>query len=466
MRINLPKRLVISGGKPICGTIEISGAKNAVLGLMAGTVLTDKLVTLRNVPFITDVVDMVEMLKELGAEVNYQPKKRILEVQVRKIITNEIPKESAKKIRASYYLWGALLSRFSITKEFNSLVVPIPGGCKWGKKGRGHDFHEELLKLNLGVSIKYTDDSEMIFTLPKQQNSSLNPLVYTTPRPSHGATMHWLLSTVGANNAMMYGASQEPEILDLMDMLSIMSEGKAKYIGHEETGLIKHKTNGKNELLGGVDYTIMPDRLEAGAYAMLAVATRGRITLKGIDTFTMRPFLKQLRNILPDGVLTTPEGDTLHIAANDLDFNKMPPQVMLMSAFPGMETDLHQIWASVLSRANGVSYIVDPVWFSRTVHVPELQKMGVKITSKVATHQISATEKRDVAMIEIEGDPSENFNGATMAGHDLRGTVGCIMMACSVKGESIIEPPTFALRGHPNLVENLKNLGVDVREEN
>ncbi len=466
MKINLPKRLIINGGKPICGTVEISGAKNAVLGLMAGTVLTDKLVTLRNVPFITDVIDMVEMLKELGAEVNYQPRKKILEVQARKIITNKIPKESAKKIRASYYLWGALLSRFSITKEFNSLVVPIPGGCKWGKKGRGHDFHEELLKLNLGVSISYNDDLEMIFTLPEKPNVSLNPLVYTTPRPSHGATMHWLLSTVGANNAMMYGASQEPEMLDLMDVLSIMSEGKAKYIGHEETGVIKQQLSKKNELFSGVDYTIMPDRLEASAYAMLAVATRGRITLKGIDTFTMRPFLKQLRNILPDGVLTTPEGDTLHIASNDLDFSKMPPQIMLMSAFPGMETDLHQTWASVLARANGKSYIVDPTWSTRTVHVAELQKMGVKINSKVETHKISATEERDFAIIEIDGDPNENFNGAKITGHDLRGTVGCIMMACSVKGESIIEPPAFALRGQPNLIENLRNLGVDIKEEN
>ncbi|MBN2779840.1 MAG: hypothetical protein JXQ74_02105 [Alphaproteobacteria bacterium] len=464
MTIKLPEKLIINGGKPVSGVVEISGAKNAVLGLMAATVLTDELVTLRNVPHITDVIDMCDMLRELGAEVAYQPEERILEVHAHKIKTNRIPRETAKKIRASYYLWGALLARFSITKEFDSLIVPVPGGCKWGKKGRGHDFHEELLKLNLGVSIEYTGDLDMVFKLPKEMPCSDHPRVYTTPRPSHGATMHWLLSTVGSHNAMMYGASQEPEIFDLMDMLSMMAYGQACFIGQGETGLIKRQGACPVGLLGGVDYIIMPDRLEAAAYAMLAVATRGRITLKGIDTYTMSPFLTQLRDVLPDGVLTTVEGDTLHIAANDLDFKHMQPQTMLMSPFPGMETDLHQIWAAVLARANGKSYIVDPVWSTRTVHVPGLQKMGVKIEAQEETYQVSATEKRDVAIIEIEGDPSENFHGATVNGPDLRGTMGLIVMACSVKGESVIDPPAFALRGHPNLIANLKRLGVDVKE--
>ncbi|MBN2676269.1 MAG: hypothetical protein JXR30_03395 [Alphaproteobacteria bacterium] len=462
--IKLPEKIIINGGKPISGTVEISGAKNAVLGLMAAVVLTDEEVVLRNMPHITDVLDMIEMLKSFGVQVDYNAKERVFKARAEKIITNKMSKELAKKIRASYYLWGALLSRFSITKEFDTLYVPIPGGCDFGKKGRGHDFHEELLKLNLGVSIEYTDNLEMKFVLPKTQSQSTKPLVYTTPRPSHGATMHWLLSTIGAQNAMMYGASQEPEILDLMDMLTMMAEGQAQYSGHGETGLVKCQCNCQVGLFSGVDYIIMPDRLEAAAYAMLAVATKGRVTLKGIDTSIMRPFLSQLRNILPDGVLTTEEGDTLHIAANEIDFKYVAPQTMLMSAFPGMETDLQQIWTTILARANGRSFIVDPVWSGRVTHVPEFQKMGVQIKSSVDTYQISATEKRDVAVIEIQGDPLENFKPAIVQGPDLRGTMGLIVMACSVKGESIIDPPTYALRGHPNLIKNLKDLGVDIKE--
>ena len=184
----IPELLSIRGGNPVYGSVNISGAKNAILGLMAAAVLTDEPVIINNVPYISDVLEMGHIMKELGVDVRYAPQKRILYLHARKITSNVIS-EKAVHFRASYYLWGSLLARFVHTGEFDSLKVLMPGGCSFGGKRRT-DFHEQLIKSVFNAEISeepYNSRHYLCFSLPKNKVLGGNP-VYATFKASHGAT--------------------------------------------------------------------------------------------------------------------------------------------------------------------------------------------------------------------------------------------------------------------------------------
>ena len=449
----IPELLSIRGGNPVYGSVNISGAKNAILGLMAASLLTDEPVTINNVPYISDVLEMGHIMKELGVDVRYAPQKRILYLHARKITSNVIS-EKAVHFRASYYLWGSLLARFVHTDEFDSLKVLMPGGCSFGGKRRT-DFHEQLIKSVFNAEISeepYNSRHYLCFSLPKNKVLGGNP-VYATFKASHGATYHWMLSVAGASEIkMMYNSSMEPEISNLMMMLQQMGLGLS---GNERTGLIY---DGKNRgLLHGGTFYAIPDRMEAATYALLAVGTKGEIQIENINFDNCRPWFSQLYNMFESGVYYSPDKTQLNLNfRNRSDFSGV---IMQMSPFPGMETDLQQIWTPILGQASSESFIADLIWPGRIAHLEQMHKFGLQTEAEQREVKVSQEMSDKVLLVKIK--PSQ-YKAADVEGMDLRGTMGLIIMAAMTEGKSKITTPSYALRGYPNLIKNLQDLGVNI----
>lgn len=454
-RFFIPKKLVINGGNPVAGSVDISGAKNSILGLMCASLLTNEPVILHNVPNISDVLELGRILIELGVDVRYNFRQKILYLHAAKI-TNNIVSQKASHIRASYYLWGSLLARFRYTKEFDSLKVYVPGGCSFGGK-RPTDFHEDLIRSVLGASIEEENSDKgnyLIFTLPHKNPETVRP-IYTTLRVSHGATFHWLLAVAGAQDAkMIYNASLEPEVSNLVNMLQQMGLGLS---GNESTGIIY---DGKNKsLLSGGNFYVIPDRIEAATYALLALGTKGEIQLNGINFEHCRPWFSQLNKMFKSGIFYSPDRTQLSFNfRNRPDFDGI---LMQMTPFPGAETDIQQIWTPVLGLAQTDSLITDAIWPGRDGHLKEMRKFGLNCDSEkidIVTSQVIAN--KEALLVKIY--PSK-YHSADVEGMDLRGTAGLIITAAIADGKSTIETPSYALRGYPNLVHNLQNIGIDIQ---
>lgn len=451
----IPDSLTINGGNPAQGYVKISGAKNAILGLMAASVLTDEQVILNNVPNISDVLEMGHIMQDIGVDVSFNPKERQLRLHAQKICKNVISHQAAN-FRASYYLWGSLLARFKRTGEYNSLQVCLPGGCSFGGK-RPTDFHEELIKNIFGahVSVETKENekySYLSFTLPSSEPDDLCP-VYTTSKPSHGATFHWLLSVAGSNQLkMMYNASLEPEVSNLMAMLQNMGLG---LLGNERTGIIY---DGKNKsLLKGGEFSVIPDRLEAATYALLTLSTKGEAQLDGINFEHCSPWLGQLTRMFDKGIYFSPDLTKLNLDfRNRKDFDGF---IMQISPFPGFETDLQQIWTPILAQAKTASVISDMIWPGRCAHLSELANFGLEFDY----HQFDVVSGQQASAknLYINIHPSQLHAGEAK-GTDLRGTMSVILMAATTSGCSKIYEPSFALRGYPNLLENMKSLGINI----
>lgn len=454
-RFFIPEKLIINGGKPVAGSVDISGAKNSILGLMCASLLTDKPVILHNVPNISDVLELGQILIELGVDVRYNFRQKILYLHAAKI-SNNVVSQKASHIRASYYLWGSLLARFRYTKEFDSLKVYIPGGCSFGGK-RPTDFHEDLIRSVLGASIEEENTDKgnyLIFTLPKKSPETVRP-IYTTLRVSHGATFHWLLAVAGAQDVkMIYNASLEPEVSNLIDMLQQMGLGLT---GSESTGIIY---DGKNKsLLRGGSFYVIPDRIEAATYALLALGTKGEIQINGINFEHCRPWFSQLNKMFSSGIFYSP--DRTQLSFNFCNRPKFNGVIMQMTPFPGAETDIQQIWTPILGLAENDSMITDAIWPGRDGHLKEMRKFGLRCENEkidIVTSQVIANKEALIVKIH----PSK-YHGADVSGMDLRGTIGLILTAAVAEGKSTIKTPSYALRGYPNLVHNLQNIGIDIQ---
>jgi UDP-N-acetylglucosamine 1-carboxyvinyltransferase len=450
----IPNYLIINGGKPAFGHIRISGAKNEVMGAMAAAILTDQPVELRNVPYISDVIDLANIMISLGVEIEYLPNERIMRLRAKTITGNVFPDE-ALKIRTSYYLWGPLLARFKITKEFDSLQVHTPGGCKFGANGRSADFTFNLMQNIFNIETERISDTKYKFTLPKEENSTDKHPVYATKLISHGTTFNWLLSTALMPSVkFIYNAAQEPEVPHLLAMLNKMG---AAFRGTRTTA-IASMGHASGKLLNGGSFEIMPDRMEAGSYALLALATRGKITLSGIDPKSFRPWLNSLKEIA--GAKVVVENNVLNL---DFTKAKLQGEKFIMSPFPGKETDLQQIWTAALTTADSESLIVDPIYPTRGGHVAEMEKFNASIDFRQVEIEnfivMAGLDKPLASVAKIQ--PSE-IKPAIASGMDLRGTFGLIVLAAAAKGQSRIETPSYAFRGYPNLIENLKAIGIDV----
>ena len=320
------KKFVIHGGRPLYGKIEISGAKNAAVGIIPAALLVDGVCRIENSPQISDVTLMLRMLQELGAKVK-TVNRTTVDVDCSHIVNRQVPYESGRKIRASYYLIGALLGRFG------SAEVPLTGGCDFG--GRPIDQHIKGTQIYLDVV-------------------------------TVGATMNIMLAaTLADGMTIIENAAKEPHIVDLANFLNSMG---ADIMG---AGTDVIKIRGVDKLRGG-EYSIIPDQIEAGTYMAAVAAAGGEVRINNIIPKHMECITAKLVEM---GVEVEEDGDSLivcrHGPLQRTNVKTMP--------YPGFPTDMQPQIAAVLCLAEGTSVLTEGVWDNRYRYTNEFRRMGAKI---------------------------------------------------------------------------------------
>ena len=414
-------KLVITGGNKLSGEITVSGAKNAVLKQMAASLLYPGSVCIKNVPNLTDVYSMLEVLEFLGAKVKF--KNNTLEIDSSDISGSFAPHELVNKLRASFIVFGPLLGRFKEAK------VSLPGGCQIG--ARRLDLHEKGLKA-LGVEVRL-DQGYMIATAPKLTGSRIY-----LDLPSNGATENIMLASVLAEGeTVIENAACDPEIVDLANFLVSMG---AKIQG---AGTHQIAINGvKQKDLHSTEYTAISDRLEAGTYLTASISTGGEITLKNIDHEHIQATLSKLQEA--GVIIETPDSKTLHCKVTKKRLNAVN---ISTGWYPGFPTDMQALITIPLTIANGTSTLKENIYEERFAHVNELVRMGadIKVSNNVAV--VNGVEK---------------LSGTKVRGQDLRGAAALVIAGLIAEGKTEVTGLDHIDRGYENMDQKLKSLGADV----
>lgn len=413
-------KLKIEGTKYLEGTIEISGSKNATLPLMVCSLLSEEAIVLDNIPNISDVKIMSDLLKEAGVEVLYflDKKKMILK---RKEIKTELKKESIHKIRASYYLMGAFVAN---RLNFN---MNYPGGCSFSK--RPIDYHIDAFK-KAGYKIIEKDD-DIYFIAKKKYNKNL---IINLEQKSVGTTINILLfSVLKKGKTVIKNASLEPEVMQVIFLLRKMGA----YIISNDASQIEIIGVKK---LNGATIRVIPDRIEAGSFMLLAAAVdKSDVYIKNIYVSHLTEVIKTIRKL---GVNVETSKGVIHIKKEKkLNFiNK------IISTYPAFPTDLQQILSVTCLKGDAPSIIIDTVYPKRISHIEEIKKAGG--LARVVDDKIYVT-------------PSKT-NGSDFDSHDLRCGFSCIVLASISNGVSTIDNIEIVLRGYENIVSKLKSLNLDI----
>lgn len=412
-------RFVIKGGNKLFGEVNISGAKNAVVAIIPAVILSDGVCRLENVPNISDVTIIARILQEMGAEVK-RVDKSTLDIDCRAITDPVASYELVRHMRASYYLLGALLGRFSKAN------VALPGGCNFGE--RPIDQH---LKGFSAMGAEYSVADGMV-SVKAEHLKGAN--IYLD-MVSVGATMNIMLAAVKAKGVtVIENAAREPHIVDLANFLNSMGAN----IRGAGTDTIKIKGV---EYLSGTTYSIIPDQIEAGTYMVAAAATGGNVVIKSVTPKHLESITAKLREM---GVTIVEYDDSVRVIS-DGKIEKCNVKTM---PHPGFPTDMQPQITALLTLAKGTSIITESVWDNRFRYVQELRRMGA---------QISVEGK--VAIVEGNGE----LKAAPLKATDLRAGAAMVIAALAAKGTSYIDEIGFIQRGYENIVEKLKAIGADIQ---
>lgn len=410
--------IYIKGGRPLVGRVATSGSKNSTLAIMAASVLCDGVVTLHNIPRIGDTLTMVELLNGLGAVTRFIDRNSVT-IDARSIHCLEAPYELVRKMRASFNVLGPLLARFGFAR------VPVPGGCDIG--ARPVNFHLDGLR-RLGAQLHVEHG------VYSAEASKLKGATLYFDFQSAGATQHLMTTAcLAAGTTHIENCATEPEVVDLAQFLNSLG---AQVEGAGTTRLTIH---GVERLTGG-EYTVIPDRLEAGTFAIGAAVTGGSIVIENAVTDHMRPVLSKLEEA---GVYLSEEADGLHVKGQGrpkaVDIKTMP--------HPAFPTDMQQPVAAMLSIADGTSVITENVYESRFRYVNELNRMGADIRVQGRSAVITGVER---------------LTGAPVAATDLRAGAALVLAGMSAEGETEISGAEHICRGYDDLVGKLKAMGAEV----
>ncbi len=421
-------RLVITGGAKLQGTISIGGSKNACLPIIASALLCPETLHLKNIPALSDVGSMVELLLHLGCSVAEDKKE--LKLQTDTLVTEDAPYDLVRKMRASVLVLGPLLSRFGKAR------ISLPGGCAIG--ARPIDLHLKGLKL-LGAEITL----EQGYVSASVPNGRLVGADIDLGFPSVGATQNLMMAAVLAEGiTRIYQSAREPEIAQLADCLNAMGADV------RNAGEVMIEIHGTTSL-HGAEYSIEADRIQGGSYAMMVAATKGEAYLRGMKL----AHLGQAQGVLANaGVQMRQDDHGLHVHADTLH-----PVDVVTAPYPGFPTDLQAQLMALLCLADGRSSITEKIFENRFMHVPELQRMGADI-------QLIS----DSAV--INGLPSSErarLSGAEVMATDLRASFCLIMLGLVAEGVTTLQRLYHLDRGYENLTKNLRDLGADVvRKQN
>ncbi len=412
-------KYVIRGGQPLTGTVDISGAKNAVVAILPATVLANGVCRIENIPNIADVATALEILASLGATVR-RIDRHTVEIDSRTIVTQTVPHDLAKKMRASYYFIGALLGRFG------KASVPMPGGCYFGV--RPIDQHLKGFSC-LGAKVMPMKNGMIDAHADQLQGSS----VYLD-MVSVGATVNIMLAAVCANGTtVIENAAKEPHIVDLANFLNSMGAD----IRGAGTDVIK--IYGVDRLYG-TTYSIIPDQIEAGTYMAAAVATGGDVIVRNVIPKHLESITAKLQEM---GAEIEEFDEDIRVSAsgrlNHCNVKTMP--------HPGFPTDMQPQIAVLLSLAEGTSIINEGVWENRFRYVDELRRMGADI-------------QVDGKLAVVQGIPQ--LTAAPVKAMDLRAGAAMVIAALAAKGVTEIEEIQYIERGYEDIVEKLQGLGADI----
>ena len=415
------KKFVIHGGRPLYGKIEISGAKNAAVGIIPAALLVDGVCRIENIPQISDVTLMLRMLQELGAKVK-TVNRTTVDVDCSHIVNRQVPYESGRKIRASYYLIGALLGRFG------SAEVPLPGGCDFG--GRPIDQHIKGMAA-MGAEV----DVRNGYVCAKADGGRLKGTQIYLDVVTVGATMNIMLAaTLADGMTIIENAAKEPHIVDLANFLNSMG---ADIMG---AGTDVIKIRGVDKLRGG-EYSIIPDQIEAGTYMAAVAAAGGEVRINNIIPKHMECITAKLVEM---GVEVEEHEDTLLVRRT----GKLQKTNVKTMPYPGFPTDMQPQMTTVLSLAEGTSLVTESVWSSRYRYVDELKRMGAHIQVDDKTAVVEGVEK---------------LTGAPIQAYDLRAGAAMVIAALAAQGESEISNVQYIERGYEDIIGKLRALGADIR---
>tara|TARA_B100001013_G_scaffold326470_1_gene239074 strand:- start:542 stop:1816 length:1275 start_codon:yes stop_codon:yes gene_type:complete len=419
------EKISIKGGKPLFGKIQISGSKNSSLPILASCLLTDKKLSIRGIPKLTDTFFFLELLSSLGVNItniNKFSRSQKLILDAKNISNNKAPYDLVKKMRASILVLGPLLARTG------QASVSLPGGCAIGT--RPVDIHlKSLEKLGAIISIK---DGYINARAPEGLQG--NKIVF--PKISVGATINILMASVLSKGITeIVNPAKEPEIIDLGNCLISM--------GAKIDGLGTNKINVQGiPSLKGSNYQVMSDRIETGTYALATAITGGELELIGAKKKFLNSFLNVLESI---GVKYSVTKTSIIFKRNS---NILYPVEIGTEPYPGFPTDLQAQLMAVMSISNGVSFITENIFENRFMHVPELIRMGAKIKLK-----------GNLAIVE----GVKKLKGAEVMATDLRASVSLILAGLAAEGETDIGRVYHIDRGYQNIVQNLRQCGATIQ---
>lgn len=415
-------RFFIEGGKRLSGEVNISGAKNSALPIIAATLLTDKEVTLKNIPDVFDVQTMIELVKHLGARVAFR--RNTLTIHTPRIKRLEAPYDIVTRMRASYYVLGALIAR-----EKRAMVA-MPGGCAIGP--RPIDLHIKGFNA-LGTKIDIADgyinaDARGL----RGQNVDLQGPKGT----SVGATINIMLAASGARGKTVISpAAAEPEVVDVADFLRTLGVKIEGQGSHEIT------INGCEHFNRGVEYRIIPDRIEAGTFAVAAAITRGNILIKKAYPEHMTSVLEKLRGI-GTAVRETGEG----ISINGRGQGRATD--VFVAPYPGFPTDMQAQFMALLSTIPGTSTIKESIFENRFMQAVELMRMGADITIEGDTAVIKGVKR---------------LSGAQLMASDLRASSALVLAGLAAEGTTVVRRIYHLDRGYEKFEVKLRRLGARIR---
>lgn len=414
------RKIVINGGKPLQGDVAVSGAKNSVVALIPAVILADDVVILDGVPAISDVDSLVEIMEIMGARIKRYDD--TLEIDPRGVKNIPMPYGKINSLRASYYFYGSLLGRFA------EATVGLPGGCDLGP--RPIDLHLKAFEA-MGAKVSYEGESMHLAT---ENSEPIHGTHIYFDTVTVGATINTMLAAVKAQGrTVIENAAREPEIIDVATLLNNMG-ARVRGAG---TDVI---TIDGVDRLNGTRHQVIPDRIEAGSYIALAAAVGSGVRITNVLYEHLESFIAKLEEM---GVRMTVEEDSIFVEKQD----KLKAVSIKTSPYPGFATDLQQPLTPLLLKAEGRGTIFDTIYEKRVNHVPELARMGAKIS---------------VVGDQVVYDGPNQLTGAEVRATDLRAGAALVTAGLMAKGRTEISNIEFILRGYSNIIEKLRALGADI----
>ena len=414
----MPK-IKIEGGHKLSGTVTISGAKNSVVALIPAAILCDETVTISNVPDITDVDDLENILVHLNAKINRTKGK--VEINSSDIINTEINEGLSKKLRASYYFMGALLGKF------NKVDMYFPGGCAIG--ARPINLHLKGFEL---LGAKITEEDNHFIIEAKNLKGSRIYLDF----PSVGATINIMLAAVKAKGkTIIDNAAAEPEIVNVATFLNNMG-AKIKGAGTSTITITGVK------YLHSCFHEVIPDRIEAGTYLIIGALLGKNFKIDNMIPNHLEALIDKLKE----------SGVEMEIGLDNIIINEVKEYKSIdikTLVYPGFATDLQQIMATFLTQCNGKSTIEETIYENRFQNLKQLKKMGAK-----------ARVRRDNRIATIKG--KTELVGTNVTATDLRGGASLLVAALLAKGTTNIDNISYILRGYDKIVEKLTKVGAKI----